>query len=125
MLAAAARFVAPTLAPTIAQEVAQCSVQAVLDSQRNIETVQAWMVVGQKALAFPAIESSVLQMFFYKAPRDDRGWTYVGMLCRLAVEIGLDRTQSEDAPGSSERSQRERRNRVRTWMLWASPPSQP
>lgn len=57
------------------------------------------------------------QMFFYKAPQDDRGWTYVGLLCRLAVEIGLDRTPASDAPDASEYAQRTRRNRIRTWML--------
>jgi len=56
-------------------------------------------------------------MYFWKDPKDDRGWTYVGLLCRLAVEIGLDRTAMTDKPGAIEQETRERRNRIRTWML--------
>lgn len=38
-------------------------------------------------------------------------------LCRIAVEIGLDRTPIVDSPGMLDVQKRERRNSVRTWML--------
>lgn len=38
-------------------------------------------------------------------------------VARTAVEIGLDKTDMEDKLGNSIMDQRERRNRVRTWML--------
>jgi len=56
-------------------------------------------------------------MYFWKAPNDDRGWTYVGLLCRLAVEIGLDKTPLSDMPGAGIQAIREQRSRMRTWML--------
>jgi hypothetical protein len=72
------------------------------------------------------------QMYFWKPPRDKRAWTYVGLvglsrpqwklltsvqISRAAIEIGLDRTPTDDKMGASELQQRERRNQIRTWML--------
>jgi len=116
ILHAAARFVAPALDQRIAEAVQACSIQAIVSSQRSIETVQSWMVVS--AFNEMGRKGAERQMYFWKAPSDDRGWTYVGLLCRLAVEIGLDRTPMTDRPGSSGRELREQRNRLRTWMLW-------
>jgi hypothetical protein len=115
ILHAAARFVAPALDERIADAVQTCSIQSIMGSQRSIETVQSWMVVSP--IDEQGLRGAKCQMYFWKAPSDDRGWTYVGLLCRLAVEIGLDRTSMTDRPGSSVRELREQRNRIRTWML--------
>jgi len=46
ILHAAARFVAPALDQRIAEAVQGCSIEAIVNSQRSIETVQSWMVVS-------------------------------------------------------------------------------
>jgi hypothetical protein len=53
--------------------------------------------------------------YFVLAHNNREKLTY--QLCRIAVEIGLDRTPIVDSPGMSDMQKRERRNSVRTWML--------
>ncbi|RSH92010.1 hypothetical protein EHS25_009381 [Saitozyma podzolica] len=100
MLSASAKFIAPSIMSILSSAVAEYSVQAIFGSKKTVETVQSWMV-----------------MYFWKPPRDKRAWTYVGLISRAAIEIGLDRTPTDDKMGASELQQRERRNQIRTWML--------
>lgn len=119
ILSAAARFIAPGIAGTIHQDVRECSTQAALGHRRSVETVQAWMIVCSDNVTEVccSIAADDGQVYFWKDPRDNRAWTYVGLLCRLAVEIGLNRTSTSNGPETGETVQRERRNRTRTWML--------
>nr|XP_019046765.1 hypothetical protein I302_05519 [Kwoniella bestiolae CBS 10118]OCF25695.1 hypothetical protein I302_05519 [Kwoniella bestiolae CBS 10118] len=100
ILSSAARFIAPSISSMLSTVVAEYSVQAIFGSRKTVETVQGWMMV-----------------YFWKSAKDKRAWTYVGLVCRTATEIGLDNTPMEDEPGATELQQRERRNCARTWML--------
>nr|XP_018259519.1 uncharacterized protein I303_07587 [Kwoniella dejecticola CBS 10117]OBR81677.1 hypothetical protein I303_07587 [Kwoniella dejecticola CBS 10117] len=100
ILASSARFIAPSISRLLARIVAEYSVQAIFGGRKTVETVQGWMMV-----------------YFWKPPKDKRAWTYVGLVCRTATEIGLDHTLVEDEVGATDLQKRERRNCVRTWML--------
>ncbi|WVW84362.1 hypothetical protein I302_106396 [Kwoniella bestiolae CBS 10118] len=113
ILSSAARFIAPSISSMLSTVVAEYSVQAIFGSRKTVETVQGWMMVSKSRADGHADD----QVYFWKSAKDKRAWTYVGLVCRTATEIGLDNTPMEDEPGATELQQRERRNCARTWML--------
>ncbi|KAI9446852.1 fungal-specific transcription factor domain-containing protein [Lactarius indigo] len=54
---------------------------------------------------------------YWKEPEDTRTWIYIGLACRMAVELGLNRYVSPPPPNETELQLRERRNRERTYLV--------
>ena len=63
MLSSASKFIAPSLSSQLLRLSIEHSVHAIFASHRSIEDVQSWMLV-----------------YFWKTPRDNRAWTYVGLV---------------------------------------------
>ncbi|KAI0003317.1 fungal-specific transcription factor domain-containing protein [Russula compacta] len=66
-------------------------------------------------------EFAVVQAFacltYWREPEDTRTWMYIGLACRMSVELGLNRYMSPPPPNESELQLRERRNRERTYLV--------
>jgi len=75
-------------------------VRAFAENWKSVEVVQAFACLT-----------------YWKEPEDTRTWMYIGMACRMSVELGLNRYVSPPPPNETELQLRERRNRERTYLV--------
>ncbi|KAI0272138.1 fungal-specific transcription factor domain-containing protein [Russula aff. rugulosa BPL654] len=76
------------------------SVRAFAENWKSVEVVQAFACLT-----------------YWKEPEDTRTWMYIGLACRMSVELGLNRYLSSPPPNETELQLRERRNRERTYLV--------
>jgi hypothetical protein len=76
------------------------AVRAFAENWKSVEVVQAFSCLT-----------------YWKEPEDTRTWMYIGLACRMAVELGLNRYVSPPPPNETELQLRERRNRERTYLV--------
>lgn len=76
------------------------AVRAFAENCKSVEVVQAFACLT-----------------YWKEPEDTRTWMYIGLACRMSVELGLNRYISPPPPNETELQLRERRNRERTYLV--------
>ncbi|KAH9967928.1 fungal-specific transcription factor domain-containing protein [Russula dissimulans] len=76
------------------------AVRAFAENWKSVEVVQAFACLT-----------------YWREPEDTRTWMYIGLACRMAVELGLNRYVSPPPPTETELQLRERRNRERTYLV--------
>ncbi|KAI9510384.1 fungal-specific transcription factor domain-containing protein [Russula earlei] len=76
------------------------AVRAFAEQWKSVEVVQAFACLT-----------------YWREPEDTRTWMYIGLACRMAVELGLNRYVSPPPPTETELQLRERRNRERTYLV--------
>ncbi|VDC00199.1 unnamed protein product [Peniophora sp. CBMAI 1063] len=56
---------------------------------------------------------------YWEEPGHTRTWTYIGHACRMAIEMGMNRSKQKQPSGNDETElqRRERRNRERTYLV--------
>ncbi|KAH9941410.1 hypothetical protein B0H21DRAFT_550934 [Amylocystis lapponica] len=100
LIMACCKFFRPELYPTLQTLAQKYAVRAFAEGWTRIEVAQAFA-----------------SLTFWREPNDVRVWTYIGYACRMAVELGLNRTAVPPPRGESDMQLRERRNRERTYLL--------
>ncbi len=100
MLMACCKFFCPASYPAVRRLAHEWCVFAFAEGTESVETVQA-----------------LACMTYWKEPADRRTWTYIGMACRMAVNLRLNRYVGHRQMNESNEQLLERRNRERTFLV--------
>ncbi|KAI1790697.1 fungal-specific transcription factor domain-containing protein [Ganoderma leucocontextum] len=100
MLMACCKFFCPASYPAVRRLAHEWCVYTFAEGTENVETVQA-----------------LACMTYWKEPADRRTWTYIGMACRMAVNLRLNRYVGHRQMNESTEQLLERRNRERTYLV--------
>ncbi|KAI0259973.1 fungal-specific transcription factor domain-containing protein [Gloeopeniophorella convolvens] len=76
------------------------AIRAFTENWKSVEVVQAFACLT-----------------YWKEPEDTRTWMYIGLACRMSVELGLNRYLPSPPPNETELQLQERRNRERTYLV--------
>lgn len=100
MLMACCKFFRPTCYQDVRRLAHEWCVFTFAEGIENVETVQA-----------------LACMTYWKEPQDRRTWTYIGMACRMAVGLRLNRFVGPRQVNESDIQLLERRNKERTYLV--------
>lgn len=100
MLMACCKFFCPISYPDVRRLAHEWSVYTFAEGTESVETVQA-----------------LACMTYWKEPADRRTWMYIGMACRMAVNLRLNRYVGGRQTNESHDQVLERRNRERTYLV--------
>lgn len=100
MLMACCKFFCPASYPAVRRLAHEWCVYTFAEGTESVETVQA-----------------LACMTYWKEPADRRTWTYIGMACRMAVNLRLNRYVGHRQMNESIEQLLERRNRERTYLV--------
>ncbi|KAI0747772.1 hypothetical protein C8Q80DRAFT_1316191 [Daedaleopsis nitida] len=90
----------PLIYPAVRRLAHEWSLVTFADGTESVETVQA-----------------LACMTYWKEPADRRTWTYIGMACRMAVSLRLNRSFGVRQNSETDIQMLERRNRERTYLV--------
>ncbi|KAI0637312.1 fungal-specific transcription factor domain-containing protein [Trametes polyzona] len=100
MLMACCKFFRTNIYPAVRRLAEEWSIFSFAEGTENVETVQA-----------------LACMTYWKEPADRRTWSYIGMACRMAVKLGLNKYVGRRQLTESPLHFLERRNRERTYLV--------
>ncbi|TBU28983.1 fungal-specific transcription factor domain-containing protein [Dichomitus squalens] len=100
MLMACCKFFCPASYPDVRRLAHEWCVYTFAEGTESVETVQA-----------------LACMTYWKEPADRRTWTYIGMACRMAVNLRLNRYVGGHQMNESIDQMLERRNRERAYLV--------
>nr|VWO99073.1 Uncharacterized protein [Ganoderma boninense] len=100
MLMACCKFFCPASYGAVRRLAHEWCVYTFAEGTESVETVQA-----------------LACMTYWKEPADRRTWTYIGMACRMAVNLRLNRYVGHRQMNESIEQLLERRNRERTYLV--------
>ncbi len=100
MLMACCKFFNPSNYHAVRRLAEEWCVFTFAEGTESVETVQA-----------------LACMTYWKEPTDRRTWSYIGMACRMAVNLRLNKYVGKRQPSESQLHFFERRNRERTYLV--------
>ncbi|KAH9857745.1 fungal-specific transcription factor domain-containing protein [Lenzites betulinus] len=100
MLMACCKFFKPAIYPEVRRLAEQWSIFTFAEGIETVETVQA-----------------LACMTYWKEPTDRRTWSYIGMACRMAVNLRLNKYVGRRQPNETALHFLERRNKERTYLV--------
>ncbi|KAI8998949.1 fungal-specific transcription factor domain-containing protein [Trametes punicea] len=100
ILMACCKFFRANLYPAVRKLAEEWCVFTFAEGIESVETVQA-----------------LACMTYWKEPADRRTWTYIGLACRMAVNLRLNKYVGQRQPQETTLAFLERRNRERTYLV--------
>ncbi|KAI0822684.1 hypothetical protein BC628DRAFT_1326791 [Trametes gibbosa] len=100
MLMACCKFFKPAIYPAVRRLAEEWCVFTFAEGTESVETVQA-----------------LACMTYWKEPTDRRTWSYIGMACRMAVNLRLNKFVGRRQPAETSLHFLERRNKERTYLV--------
>ncbi|KAI0781282.1 fungal-specific transcription factor domain-containing protein [Trametes elegans] len=100
MLMASCKFFRPSLYPSVKRLAEELCAFAFIEGEQSVETAQAFACLT-----------------YWSETTDRRTWSYIGMACRMALNLRLNKYVGRRQPNEEDIPFLERRNRERTYLV--------